>query len=110
KPIAGSRSLSLVRRTARNVGSAALERQSYSQSAPPNNPAPLLARPVEQLKPVREIAMFFHLNACSARGVVNQNAFNDGQFRPENDLGRARNPARRTDALKQALVLHGRIL
>jgi hypothetical protein len=54
--------------------------------------------------------MFFHLNACSARGVVNQNAFDDGQFRSENDLGRARNPARRTDALKQALVLHGRIL
>jgi len=54
--------------------------------------------------------MFFHLNACSARGVVNEKAFDDGQFWPENDLGRARNPARRTDALKQALVLHGRIL
>ena len=83
-----------------------LERQSEAHGTSPDHPAALPRRAVKQFETVRQIEMSCELNAGSARRVVDENAVDGGRLRSEKDLGRARDPAARANALIETLVLH----
>jgi len=88
------------------------EHDANSQAAFPRSPAALSGRPVKDLEALGNIDVFFQLQACAARGVVDEQAFDHRGFRsrPQEYLAGLGDPALGTHAHKQSRFIHDQIL
>ena len=88
----------------------ALERHADPQSPLPDNPASLSRRAVEHLKTLGQLDEFRQLQTGSARGVIDEDAFDHRRLGVNEDLGDLGNPAFWPLTCEQSRVLlHDRV-
>ena len=82
------------------------ESDAETSSVPPNHPATLLGPTEQQFKSIRQLDLHPHLEACAARGIIDDLAINDRIFRTNDQFAHIRILACRTNAGKAPRIHH----